>query len=333
MKHITFISISIIVILGLVGCKKDTTQPVSQHDYTLVATPAFSADSAFSYISKQVNFGPRTPESVAHTQCVRFFEDFFSRLADTIHIQKFPAQLYNGKKVTGTNIIASFLPNLQNRILLAAHWDSRLWADQDPDSNFHKTPIDGANDGASGVGILMEMARLMHHTPPPVGVDIILFDLEDQGKPEWDNSVETNYQQTDWCIGAQYWSSHKHLPFYQPMYGILLDMVGYKEPIFTKEEQSMFYAAGTMNKIWTIAKQLGYGNIFQDVRTGSIMDDHVFVNKLAKIPMIDIVQHSSNGSFFPYWHTQKDNMENISPKTLEIVGKVLLTAIYSERKE
>ena len=334
MKHTT-IALSIIFALlsGFASCNKEKNDTPSQRDYTAVVVPRFSADSAFAYVKKQVDFGPRTPESKAHAQCARFLEEFFTHFSDTVYVQRFPAQLYDGRKVNGVNIIASFLPNAEKRILLAAHWDSRLWADHDPEPAFHKTPIDGANDGASGVGVLMELARLMSQTPPPVGVDIILFDLEDQGQPEWDTSHKINYEQTDWCIGAQYWSTHKHIPFYQPMYGILLDMVGYKEPFFAKEEQSMFYASGTMNKIWTIANQLGYGNIFKDIRTPAIMDDHVFVNRNAKIPMIDIVQHSPNGTFFPHWHTQQDNIDQISPATLEIVGKVVLTAIYSERKE
>lgn len=333
MKHTLPLSIIIVLLLGFSGCKKEKSASSTQRDYTTVVTPRFSADSAFAYVKKQVDFGPRIPESKAHARCARFLEEFFSRFSDTVCTQPFSARLYDGTEVNGVNIIASFLPNAEKRILLAAHWDSRLWADHDPDEAFHKTPIDGANDGASGVGILMELTRLMSQTAPPVGVDIILFDLEDQGKPEWDTSHSINYEQTDWCLGAQYWSVHKHTPFYQPMYGILLDMVGYKEPFFAKEEQSMFYAAGTMNKIWTIANQLGYGNIFKDVRTSAIMDDHVFVNRNAKIPMIDIVQHYPNGTFFPHWHTRQDNIDQISPATLEMVGKVILTAIYSERKE
>ncbi|MDR1725644.1 MAG: M28 family peptidase [Bacteroidales bacterium] len=319
-----FVTITII----FTSCKKEKISQIESIDYSKVEIPSFNADSAYYYVAKQCDFGSRTPNSQAHNLCLEYLVDFMKQQADTVYVQKFDSKLYNGTKVTGKNIIASFNLEATDRVLLAAHWDSRLWADNDKDASLHKTPVPGANDGASGVGVLMEIARILKSKPLKQGIDIIFFDLEDQGIPEWETKEENN-QQTDWCIGSQYWSQNKHIPFYTANYGILLDMVGYKAARFTKEYQSMGYAASIMNKIWDIAKAKGYEKIFVDVQTSGIMDDHIWVNHHAKIPMIDIVQNDPEGNFFPHWHTTTDDMDAISKETLKIVGEVCLTAIYS----
>lgn len=318
-----------VVVLQLCfSCGKKQSSPFeATEDYSKIDIPQFSADSAYLYVKTQCAFGPRVPNSKAARDCGNYIIDFMKQYADTVIVQSFSATLWNGNTVEGRNIIASFNPDSETRVLMAAHWDSRLWADHDPDMANHHTPILGANDGASGVGVLMEIARIFKTKPNSQGLDIVFFDIEDQGSPQW-SDVEIE-DQSDWCIGSQHWAKNPHIPFYRADYGILLDMVGYKNARFTKEAQSMYYASSVMNKIWDIASAKGYSDIFVSEKTYPIMDDHVWVNQIAKIPMIDIVQNDVSGSFFPYWHTLGDNMEQIDSKTLKIVGDVCLTAIYS----
>jgi len=323
--------ISVIFMLCLTGCKKDTANSIDTIDYSKVIIPEFNADSAYAYVAKQCSFGARIPNSEAHKLCFQYLLDFMKQYADTIYLQDFNSQLYDGTKVKGSNIIASINLAATDRVLLAAHWDSRLWADNDEDSTKHHTPIMGANDGASGVGVLMEIARVISVTqqslPLKQGIDIIFFDMEDQGTPIWaDRQVD---DQRDWCLGSQFWSQNKHIPFYTANYGILLDMVGYTAARFTKEQQSMGYAGSIMNKVWDIAAAKGFGNMFVNELSGGIMDDHIWVNLHAKIPMIDIVQNDRSGNFFPHWHTTNDDLNSISKNTLKAVGEVCLTAIYS----
>lgn len=326
--------LNILVIFALIlcfaSCKKTTEEtPITQIDYTKVEIPTFNADSAYSYVKAQCDFGPRTPKSKASQLCGDYLIDFMKQYADTVYVQNFSSSLWDGTSVEGRNIIASFNPEALDRVVLAAHWDSRLWADEDPNEENHKKAIDGANDGASGVGVLMEIARVFRQKQNTQGVDIIFFDLEDQGTPSWaESDVE---DQSDWCLGSQYWSKTPHYPFYTANYGILLDMVGYKNLRFTKEGLSMHYAASIMNKVWDIASAKGYSNIFINENTYPIMDDHHWVNLNARIPMIDIVQNDPTCSFFPFWHTAQDNMENISKESLRIVGEVCLITIFSNQ--
>lgn len=326
--------LNIFVIFALLvcfaSCKKATeeTQSIGT-DYAQIETPVFNADSAYHYVKAQCDFGPRTPMSKASQLCGDYLIDFMKQYADTVYVQHFNSSLWDGTNAQGRNIIASFNPESSNRVLLAAHWDSRSWADEDQDATKHKQPIIGANDGASGVGVLMEIARVFRQKENTQGLDIIFFDLEDQGTPSWaESDIE---DQSDWCLGSQYWSKTPHYPFYTATYGILLDMVGYTNLRFTKEGQSMYYASSIMNKVWNIAASKGYSNIFIDQQTYPIMDDHHWVNKDAKIPMIDIVQNDPTCSFFPYWHTMQDDMSNISKESLRIVGEVCLATIFSNQ--
>jgi hypothetical protein len=312
------------------SCKKAPQEStITQPDYANVEIPTFNADSAYSYVKTQCDFGSRTPMSKASQLCGDYLINFMKQYADTVYVQTFSSKLWDGTNVEGRNIIASFNPQASDRVVLAAHWDSRLWADEDPNEENHKKAIDGANDGASGVGVLMEIARVFRQKENPQGVDIVFFDLEDQGTPSWaESDVE---DQSDWCLGSQHWSKTPHYPFYTANYGILLDMVGYKNLRFTKEGLSMHYAASIMNKVWEIAAAKGYSNIFINEQTYPIMDDHHWVNLTARIPMIDIVQNDPTCSFFPFWHTMQDNMDNISKESLKIVGDVCLTTIFSNQ--
>ena len=231
----------------LAGCKhKPTERPSAPStDYTQVAVPEFNADSAYSYAAAQVSLGNRIPGSKAWEQCAEYIAAQMSRWCDTVVVQPFKATLWDGSTVPGKNIIASLNPQAAKRVLLAAHWDSRMWADHDPDEGNHRKPVPGANDGASGAAVLMEMARAMSQMVPSVGVDFIFFDVEDQGQPEWADGYEDN----TWCKGSQYWAQNRHVPAYNAVYGVLFDMVGTMQPRYTKEQVSRYYAPGLTDKI------------------------------------------------------------------------------------
>lgn len=323
----------IVLISGLVmlascgGNKKETpTQQPAATDYGTVKIPQFDADSAYRFVSEQLAFGFRIPGTKEHAACAAYLEQQMGRWCDTVMVQEFSTTLWNQQSVRGKNIIASINPAANKRILLAAHWDSRMWADHDSNADNHKKPIMGANDGASGVAVLMEMARVMKSMALEVGVDFIFYDVEDQGIPEWTEQYEDN----SWCKGSQYWSQNPHVPYYSAIYGILFDMVGGINPRFTKEEISRRYAPGIMNKVWDAANSMGYSNIFVNEDTEPILDDHLYVNQIIGIPMIDIVQNSPGMSFFDHWHTVNDNIDCIDKQTLKIVGDVALKTIYAD---
>ena len=246
-------------LLLLAGCKhKPSGVPTaSAVDYTTVATPSFNADSAYSYVAGQVAFGPRTPGSAAQRECAAYIVRQMQQWCDTVVVQDFPAVLWDGREVRGKNIIASIEARPGStpgrRILLGAHWDSRLWADHDPLEANQRKPIDGANDGASGAAMLMELARGIASQRLAVAVDFIFFDVEDQGVPEWADQYEDN----SWCKGSQYWSRNPHKLYYSAIYGILFDMVGTEAPRYTKEQISRQYASHILTKVWSAAAAIG----------------------------------------------------------------------------
>lgn len=326
---IRFLALVLSVML-LAACHGDKNKPSpSQNkgiDYSAVTIPTFDADSAYSYVVQQVNFGFRHPGTKGHDQCADYLARTMRRWCDTVIVQPFTATLWNGQQVQGKNIIASLAPQRDERVLLAAHWDSRQWADQDVDTNNWHKPLLGANDGASGVATLMEMARIMSALPPDVGVDFIFFDVEDQGMPAWENRYEDN----TWCKGSQHWAKNPHRLLYRAEYGVLFDMVGTENPRFTKEEISVSFASGLVNKMWSCAAYLGYNNVFVDALSPAILDDHLYVNQIIKIPTIDIVQNDARVSFFPHWHTVDDNLDAVNPASMKTVATVTMKVIYGD---
>ncbi len=305
------------------GVKKDDTIITSNEDIKkpTIQAPAFNSDSAYFFIAKQVSFGPRIANTPAHIRCSDYFVTTFKKYGAVLIEQDFQAKGFDGKTLRSKNIIASINPTATKRILLAAHWDTRPWSDEDK-KNPTKT-FDGANDGASGAGVLLEITRTINSSEkkPTVGIDIILFDAEDYGKSE---------HQDSYCLGSQYWAKNKHVPNYSAYYGILLDMVGAKGARFSKEGVSMEYAPSIVNKVWDQASALGYNQYFIHQTTGDITDDHFYVNKLGQIPMIDIIEYESGSGFGNYWHTQNDNMQVIDKATLKAVGQTLLQVLYNE---
>ena len=308
--------------------KQTNSNPINKE--TEVAMPDFNADSALAYVKVQTDFGPRVPGTEAHENCAAWLTQTLKRFCPDVQIQEFKSRVYDGTVFNGKNIIASFKPDSRARIMLCSHWDSRPYADHDPDPSRHHTPIDGANDGASGVGILIEISRLLNIQPPKIGVDIVFFDLEDYGPPQDDQREGKNEY---WGLGSQYWSNNPHVPGYRARFAILLDMVGDSGAVFQKEGFSMYFAPDKVNKVWKIARSLGYEKYFPDEKGGYINDDHYFINDIRNIPAIDIIHldpNSSNGSFWEYWHTTGDSFDKIDKKTLGIVGRVVETVVYKE---
>lgn len=299
-----------------------------------IEVPEFNADSAYFFVESQVKFGPRIPNSKSHQDAADYLINQLKKYGASVSDQKFEAVSFDHQKLNLRNIIASYYPETSKRILLAAHWDTRPFADKD--SQNKNAPFDGANDGASGVGVLMEIARLLGQQDSlAVGVDIILFDGEDWGERDGDNNEISLPSELEswWCLGSQYWARNKHKKNYSASYGILIDMVGGRRSQFFRDGVSMEYAPKIVDKVWTIAHSLGYSDYFVKQNVPAITDDHLFINRLAKIPMIDIVPYRSGLGFFgDFHHTRNDNMSLISKETLAVVGTTLLHVIYSEEK-
>ena len=293
--------------------------------------PAFCADSAYQYCQAQCDFGPRTMNSKAHDDCEQWIISKFKGFGLEVVPQKAVLKGYDGTLLKSTNIIASYRPELKDRIMLCAHWDSRPWADNDPDEANHKTPVMAANDGASGVAVMLEVARLISKDTLQMGVDFICFDAEDWGVPQWSDA---DYDGDSWALGAQYWSTNLHKKGYKARFGILLDMVGGQGAQFYKEPFSVQNASNIVEKVWRAAQIVGYGSMFPTQMGTGVTDDHVPVNTKAKIPTIDIIPYYPNceqSSFGPTWHTINDDMEHIDKNILQAVGQTLIQVIYSEK--
>jgi len=304
---------------------KPTPQPVKK---TLVETPEINADSAFAFVKKQVDFGPRVPNSASHKACAEWLEAKLASYGLETNVQSTVVKAYNGTELQAYNIMGQYRPELTRRVLLCAHWDTRPYADRDNDRR--NVPIDGANDGGSGVGVLLEIARALSSDSagPAIGVDIVFFDAEDYGKPHSSMSGNSN---DSWCLGSQYWSENLPIENYKPEYGILLDMVGAPHAIFPQDYASLQYAPQVVRKVWGIARQMGHGDVFSNIQGASIIDDHVYVNKLAGIPTVDIVHYEMGRmDFGTFHHTHEDNLDGIDPAMLALVGQVVMQVIYQE---
>ena len=254
----------------------------------------------------QVDFGPRVNNTPAHEKCADFLIRKLKQYCTDVIVQKGQVKAFNGTMLNFKNIIASFNPATNDRIFICSHWDSRPFADHDPDVKKHKTPIDGANDGASGVGILLEIARQLSISNPAIGVDIIFLDAEDYGAPE--DQPRDEHSEEWWALGSQYWAKHPHKANYFAKYGILLDMVGAPHATFLQEAYSLQYAPTVVRNVWDIAEKLGYSEYFpideSDMTNESrpeIIDDHLYINKSLNIPTIDIIHLDKNTKgFYPY---------------------------------
>jgi len=321
MKKISCYALLLSVLTLIVSCGEEGAGLTFEEQGREV--PDFNSSNAYAFIEEQVNFGPRVPGIEAHLQTKEYLKEQLSGVAGSrnVFVQEFEQEVY-GDSLTMYNLLASFGTHYRDRIILAAHWDTRPRAEEDPDDP--NSPILGADDGGSGVGVLLELARVLSEHEPPLGVDIIFFDGEDYGEV----SDLDNY-----FLGARHWGANPPVQGYSPRFGILLDIVGGQNAVFPKEAYSMRYAPNLVNEVWSIAGSIGHDKMFLDSRGGYVADDHVVVQQTTGIPMINIIHHTvgEDGSVqFPaWWHTQNDNMDIIDSETLQAVGDILLELIYN----
>lgn len=325
-NNFKFLKYFVFLLFFTFGCagKKKSEEKAAQ---TAVNVPDFNADSAYFYVEKQVKFGPRIPGTSAHKQTGDFLVKKLKQFGAQVREEKFQAVTFDGQQLDLRNIIGQFSPALSKRILLASHWDTRPFADKDD-----KKPFPGANDGASGTGVLLEAARHFSEASPSVGVDVVFFDGEDWGETEDADTHPPEGWDSWWCLGSQYWAKHAKQTRYAAFYAILLDMVGASHAQFFREGESMNSAPSVVDKVWSHAHALGYADYFVKETQAAITDDHLFINRIAQIPAIDIVPYQPGiGYFGDYHHTQKDNMSIISKETLKAVGATILRVVYYEK--
>ena len=304
----------------------------------VISRPSFSSDSAYAYIERQMAFGPRVPNSNAHMQCAVWLIEQLKAFGAEVELQKGFMPDYKGDNQQIYNIIGHFTPvqrdsasHASARILLGAHYDTRPWCDEEDDYSERFYNVPGANDGASGVGVLLEVARQLglrqSDSTLTTPVDIIFFDCEDMGTPR----VYTGAEREDtWCLGSQLWATNyakNSAAVYA--YGIILDMVGAPDAVFPLEMYSTQYASNYQHQIWRAAEQLGYGAMFSKQQSYPITDDHYYINYIAGIPCVDVIHYDiRNATGFPHWwHTRNDNMDNISKSTLQAVGEVVMSQL------
>lgn len=315
-----------VLFLAACGEGEPDTRRAPAAEERVVNVPQFNADSAYYFIEKQVSFGPRVPNTPEHEATAQWLIQTLNQYADSVAVQRTTVRAFNGQPLRISNIIAYFKPEAKKRLLLGAHWDTRPFADQGEENV--DEPILGANDGGSGVGVLLELARLFHQQPPDVGVVMAFFDAEDYGKPDhMPGDARDSY-----ALGSQYWSKNLDPNRYVADWGILLDMVGAPNAHFPKEGYSRQFAPSVVREVWNTASRLGYGRYFVQEEIGPITDDHLYVNLHAKIPMIDIIDYDPVRplGFGEFWHTHEDDLDIISRETLKAVGQTVAHVVYHE---
>jgi hypothetical protein len=330
MKNIKCFNIAVVVtMLFITNCTNNTPPKSSSTDTSNNSTsiykqvsPMFNADSAYYFIKKQVEFGPRVTASKESIKCSKWIVNQFKKYDAEVIVQEGSVTNWDKRKINIINIIAQTNTKATKRILITAHWDSRPYADNDPIESNKNKPVLAADDGGSGIGVMLELARVIQKNKLDIGVDFICFDAEDLGKPEYEDS---------YCLGTQYWGKNQLPVNYKASYAINLDMVGGKGAKFVWEKNSIDQGEATLRKVWEKAALLGYSDIFQYLQLGQITDDHVYVHKYTQIPAIDLIHFNQQTGFPIWWHTVNDDMTNIDNNTLKSVGQTLLEVIYSEK--
>lgn len=303
-------------ILALTACAGKKTEVAASDDVAPEVVVNFDADSAYSYVERQVAFGPRVPNTEAHRRCGEWLASELRRRGADVTEQRADLTAFDGTVLKAVNILGRFNTESPDRLLLLAHWDCRPWADQDPNPDNRKKPVDGANDGASGVGVLLEIARQLSEKAPGKGVDILFVDAEDWG---------TEGSEDSWALGARYFMEHPPVEGYLPDEAILLDMVGGKGAVFCREYFSEQAAPRLAQSLWGIAASRGYGDLFLNKLGGAVTDDHVQLIEKG-VPAVDIIEYhpEQESGFNSHWHTVSDNMENIDRATLKAVGETVM---------
>ena len=309
----TYIMTALSAMICLASCNSNKKVTADAAQDVAPVNVTFNADSAYAFCEAQCAFGPRTMNSEAHDKCGKWIEEKFRQYGMTVTTQQMTLDAYDGTPLKCTNIIASYKPELTTRILICAHWDTRPWADNDPDEANHRKPVMGANDGASGIAVMLEVARLIQQNDSlsNIGIDFVCFDAEDMGTPQWESVADS---EDSWALGAQYWAKNPHKQGYEARFGILLDMVGGEGARFYREGVSKHFAPQIVDKVWAAAKAAGYGSMFPDSEGGMVTDDHLPINRNTGIPTVDIIAYypdCEQSSFGPTWHTVNDDMAHI----------------------
>jgi glutaminyl-peptide cyclotransferase len=280
---------------------------------------AFDKASAFAYLEHICRFGPRAPGTEGARQARAWLLQELRKSDPNARELPFrAADRKTGRAFDGANLLARLRPEAPRRVLLATHWDTRLWAEHDPDPKRRASPIPGANDGASGVAVLLELCRLFAERPPAVGVDIALFDAEDLGRPRSD----------DYCQGSRAFASQGGpLEQARPEFAIVVDLVGDRHLRIRKEPQSVEFAPEIVARIWETAKRLGLSENFPDEAEIPIKDDHVALHDGLGIPAVLLIDFEY-GPAHSWFHTHQDTPDKCSPESLEAVGRVLAELVY-----
>ena len=324
------IQYSILVLLLLcVSCVKQ-----QQSSTTNSQLSTFSADSAYTYIVQQLAFGARVPGTKAHEACGNWLVSELARHGAQVKSQYGTMTNYAGMPQAIRNVVAILEGNTSHAILLCAHWDCRPWSDEEELYENRFSPVMGANDGASGVGVILEIVRQLSIRKSKgefiPSIQVVFFDCEDMGTPAHFTGVQREHT---WCLGSQLWAKEYNRSLQSIQYGVLLDMVGDPSATFPKEYFSMQYAGAYVERLWREANKLGYGRYFvQQATYYPITDDHYYVNTIASIPCVDVIDYKINTEtgFAEWWHTQHDDIQNINKQTLQAVGETVLTTICSK---
>lgn len=349
MKQLRYIFF-LILLAALQACNGGKTVRQAEAEETATVGLSFNEDSAYFFCEQQCAFGPRTMNSAAHDECEAWIIQRFRQYGCEVTTQKANLKGWDGTTLRSTNIIARTNPSASRRIIICAHWDSRPWADNDPDSANWRKPVMGANDGASGVAVMLELARCINGSVAEnsdfiasdslklnFGIDFVCFDAEDYGTPEW---AGRNDSEDTWALGAQHFAANlpataaeggeaNAAPY---SFGILLDMVGGQGAHFYHEGLSKYYAPDILAEVWQAACHAGYSSFFLNQDGGTVTDDHKPLNE-AGIPTIDIIAYypdCQQSGFGPTWHTVTDDMQHIDRNTLKAVGQTLVQFLYGK---
>ena len=301
--------ILVVILVLFFGCSTPSKKSVD--------IPNFNSSKAFTYLVKQCEFGPRNPGSPGHLEFSNYLEGFLNQLDGNVIIQEFIyTEPITSMERNGKNLIIQFNEDAEYRLLLGAHWDTRSLSDQDEVVDNQSLPVLGANDGASGTSVLMELSTIISEKNPEIGIDIVFFDAEDGG---FSGQPET------FALGSKYFA--ENLPIAKPNFAIIVDMVGDKNLTIPIERISYNIAPKKVKEIWNLAEELSLP-AFKKTIAQEIYDDHVPLWEIAEIPAIDIIDFQYPNMFYNHWHTQRDTPENCSPQSLGQVGNLLVNYIY-----
>ena len=292
--------------LGLAGCRDEVPLPPKE----------FDGPAAFGYLRTQVEFGPRVPGTEGHQRMASWLEQTLRQRADTVVVQAWDHVTLKGDTLPMRNLVARFNPAAPERILYLAHWDTRPVSDG-PNSTRPNVPVPGANDGASGVAVLLGVADALKKSPPAIGVDLLFVDGEDYG----DFSKKPN----DVLIGARWYTAHQ-VSGPAPRFAILFDLVADADLQLYQEGNSLTGAPQIVEKVWDVARRVGHQQYFRSDSAGrhTLTDDHVELQRVG-IRAIDVVDFD-----YPAWHTPDDDLSKVSAASLQIVGDVAMAVIRLE---